>query len=116
MRTRVFAVALLACSVAWAADVTARAPVEEVRKTTASQTTISGRAIRYEATAGTLTVRSDDGKPRASMFYVAYVVPTAKGAAPRPLTFFFNGGPGSASLWLNIGGFGPVHTVTASPK
>src|SRR5262245_23063445 len=100
MRTRFFAAtaaaALLACGVAWAADAakpddTARAPVEEVRKTTSFQTTISGRAIRYEATAGTLTVRSDDGKPRASMFYVAYVVPTAKGAAPRPLTFFFNG-------------------------
>lgn len=125
MRTQVFAVALLACRVALAADPaplstqpddTARAPVAEVRKTTSFQTTIAGRSIRYEATAGTLTVRSDDGKPRASMFYVAYVVPTAKGGAPRPLTFFFNGGPGSASLWLNIGGFGPVHTVTASPR
>jgi carboxypeptidase C (cathepsin A) len=97
-------------------DAVARAPVNEVAKTTAFQTTVAGKAYRYEATAGTLTIRSDDGKARASMFYVAYVVPTEKSAAQRPLTFFFNGGPGSASLWLNVGGFGPRHTFTASPK
>lgn len=115
-------VSLLISSVALGADAppaddgTARAPVTEVARTTPSQTIIAGRVYRYEATAGTLTIRSDDGKPRASMFYVAYVVPVAKGAPQRPVTFFFNGGPGSASLWLNIGGFGPVHTFTASPK
>jgi len=98
-------------------DPVALAPVAEIQKTTSHQTTISGRVIRYQATAGTLTIRSDDGKPAASMFYVAYVATRAdKAAPPRPLTFFFNGGPGSASLWLNVGGFGPLHAPTASPK
>jgi carboxypeptidase C (cathepsin A) len=97
-------------------DGTVRAPVAEQRKTTPFQITLGGKPIRYEATAGTLTIRGDDGKPRASMFYVAYVVPGDKRSPQRPLTFFFNGGPGSASLWLNVGGFGPMHTTTASPK
>jgi carboxypeptidase C (cathepsin A) len=108
---------LLICQAARADDDTARAPVNEVRKTTPFQITIGGKVLRYEATAGTLTIRSDDGKPRASMFYVAYVVPrTDKKAPQRPVTFFFNGGPGSASLWLNIGGFGPMHAPAASPE
>jgi carboxypeptidase C (cathepsin A) len=97
-------------------DGVARAPVAEQRKTTPFQITLGGKSIRYEATAGTLTIRGDDGAPRASMFYVAYVVPGDKRSPQRPLTFFFNGGPGSASLWLNVGGFGPMHAHAASPK
>ena len=76
----------------------------------------AGQPIRYRASAGTLTLHSDDGDPIASMFYVAYTVPAPRGGAGRPVTFFFNGGPGSASLWLNIGGFGPLRAVTATPR
>ncbi len=50
------------------------------------------------------------------MFYVAYVVKQEKGAAKRPVTFLFNGGPGSASLWLNVGGLGPMYAVTDAPR
>src|SRR5262249_48635531 len=81
-------VAAAADAPAPADDGAARAPVNEVAKTTPFTTTIAGKAYRYEATAGTLTIRSDDGKPRASMFYVAYVVPTDKDAPQRPVTFF----------------------------
>ncbi|HVW69330.1 MAG TPA: hypothetical protein VHB68_10170 [Steroidobacteraceae bacterium] len=96
-------------------DGTARAPVEEVAKTSDHVLKLSGKSIAYKATAGTLTLRNDDGEPAASMFYVAYTVEQPKGAAQRPVTFFFNGGPGSASLWLNIGGFGPLRAPTATP-
>ncbi|WP_044561754.1 S10 family peptidase [Azospirillum sp. B4] len=93
---------------------TARAPVTETAKTTSHTVTIKGKSIRYQATAGTLTIRDNDGKPTASVFYVAY---TAEGApaAKRPVTFLYNGGPGSASLWLHMGSFGPIRVRTASP-
>ena len=50
---------------------------------------------------------SETGEVEANMFYVAYTVDQPKGAAPRPLTFSFNGGPGSASVWLHMGAIGP---------
>lgn len=69
----------------------------------------------YAATAGTLVVREvADGAPIASMFYTAYE--RLPRDASRPVTFFFNGGPGSASLWLNIGGFGPRRAPTLTPR
>jgi carboxypeptidase C (cathepsin A) len=96
------------------ADV-ASAPVHERRSTTHHSVSINGRVIGYEATAGTLTLRDEAGKPIASMFYVAYVADHAKGEK-RPVTFFYNGGPGSASLWLHLGSFGPVRIRTDSPN
>ncbi|MFD5213936.1 S10 family peptidase [Microbacterium sp. NPDC058345] len=72
-------------------------------------------ALEYEAGAGTVIVRDDDHRPLASVFYTSYVAPRDEQASPRPVTFLFNGGPGSASLWLNIGGFGPKRTPTNTP-
>lgn len=69
--------------------------------------------FEYEATAGTLVVRDNDGSPIASMFYTSYE--TLPRDPSRPITFLFNGGPGSASLWLNIGGFGPKRAPTRTP-
>lgn len=93
----------------------ATAPVNEVAKTSRHSIAVGGRAIPYTATAGTLTIRDDDGKPIASMFYVAYVADRAKGAAERPVTFLYNGGPGSASLFVHMGMFGPMRVQTDSP-
>ena len=76
---------------------------------------IDGKPIAYQATAGTLVITDDAGVPRGSIFYVAYTA-TGNGTKPRPLTFFNNGGPGSASLWLNVGGFGPKRPPTLTPK
>ena len=90
----------------------AQAPVREIAKSTRHVATIGGRSIAYTATAGTLTLRDDDGKPVASMFYAAYTVPGPN----RPVTFIYNGGPGSASLWLHMGSIGPVRMATESPK
>jgi carboxypeptidase C (cathepsin A) len=93
----------------------ARAPTAEVAHTTDHVLVLRGKSIHYEATAGTLTLRDHLGEPIASMFYIAYTVHPAKGNPGRPVTFLFNGGPGSASLWLNIGGFGPMRAVTEKP-
>lgn len=74
--------------------------------------TINGRNIPYAVTPGTLTIRNDEGEPIGSMFYTAYVADRAKGAAPRAITFMFNGGPGSSTMWLHMGSFGPVRVDT----
>jgi carboxypeptidase C (cathepsin A) len=91
------------------------APVHERHVTSRHTVTINGKVIGYEATAGTLTLRDDSGKPVASMFYTAYVADHGKGDPHRPITFLYNGGPGSASLWLHMGSFGPVRIRTDSP-
>ncbi len=77
--------------------------------------TLDGKVLHYTATAGTLLIKDEDDKPYGSIFYVAY---TLDGAAPgkRPVTFLYNGGPGSATLWLHMGSVGPVRVLTASPK
>ncbi|HEV8022482.1 MAG TPA: hypothetical protein VGP41_14500, partial [Candidatus Lustribacter sp.] len=68
-----------------------------------------GVALAYTATAGTLTLRNDRNEPAANVFYVAYTT----GDPKRPVTFLYNGGPGSASLWLHLGAFGPRRIVTS---
>jgi carboxypeptidase C (cathepsin A) len=93
--------------------------------------TVEGRKIAYDAVAGTIIVHPkgwDDaarsrgpkdaigsaaGPPIASMFYVAYF---KQGADPhtRPVTFLYNGGPGSSTIWLHMGAFGPVRVVTSN--
>jgi carboxypeptidase C (cathepsin A) len=74
--------------------------------TTTDQTVeLPGHAIHFRATAGSIPLNNaDDGKLLAEVAYVAYVVP---GDAPRPVTFVFNGGPGAASAYLNLGAMGP---------
>jgi carboxypeptidase C (cathepsin A) len=88
------------------------APIAEQRQATRHQATIGGKPLAYTATAGTLTLRDDEGKPTASMFYVAYTT----GDARRPVTFLYNGGPGSSTVWLHMGSLGPVRVLTDSPS
>jgi carboxypeptidase C (cathepsin A) len=119
-----------------AADRSARAFFHpgEVRST--GTVNVGGEPIAYDAIAGTLVVHAKDWedtdaldadaaskdekeknqpKPEASMFYTAYFrqgVP----AATRPITFLFNGGPGSSTVWLRMGAFGPVRVQTADVR
>ena len=99
--------------------------------TSTGSVTVEGRKIAYDAVAGTLIVHPkgwDDaakptspkdalgtagGPPVASMFYVAYF---KHGGDPRtrPVTFLYNGGPGSSTIWLHMGAFGPVRIVTSN--
>ncbi|HET7216073.1 MAG TPA: peptidase S10 [Terriglobia bacterium] len=104
-------------------------PFKPEQVETHGSVTVSGQAIDYDAYAGTLVVHpkkpdddpeepepSDDPKaaqpPEASMFYVAYFK-TGEKAEDRPITFFYNGGPGSSSVWLHMGAFGPRRVDTA---
>ena len=89
----------------------ATAPIVEVRKVPRHTGVIGGRPIAYTATAGTLTIRDEEGKPTASMFYVAYTT----GDPHRPVTFLYNGGPGSSTMWLHMGSVAPVRVATDSP-
>lgn len=75
---------------------------------------VGGHAIRYTATAGNVLIRDDEGKPNASVFYVAYTADGGRDAAQRPVTFFYNGGPGSPTIWLHMGSFAPMRVETAS--
>lgn len=76
---------------------------------------LRGKALRYTARAGTITIRNDAEHPQATMFYTAYTLDGAS-SRTRPVTFFYNGGPGSATIWLRMGSFGPVRVVTANGK
>ena len=76
--------------------------------------TLGGADIAYTARAGHLIARSPEGAALASMFHVSYTADGAA-AATRPVTFFFNGGPGSASVWLHLGSFGPRRLATGVP-
>ncbi len=111
-------------------------PFKAEAVTSSGSITIGGRAIGYQAIAGTLIVHpkgwddvphdpaekpapggaegGDSANPtaEASMFYVAYF--KNGGGGSRPLTFFYNGGPGSSTMWLHMGAFGPRRIVTAS--
>jgi carboxypeptidase C (cathepsin A) len=82
-------------------------PPEEKVTQTRHALTLDGRRIDYTATAGTLLLRDDAGTPRASCFFVAYVKDGVRDPRERPVTFAFNGGPGSAALWVHLGAFGP---------
>jgi carboxypeptidase C (cathepsin A) len=89
-------------------------PVAEQTRSTEHSVAVGSRVLRYRATAGTLTIRDAQGKPTASVFYVAYTSPPS--GRRKPVTFFYNGGPGSASLWLHMGSFGPMRVQTANPE
>jgi len=74
---------------------------------------VGGRSVHYTATAGNVLIRDDEKRePNASVFYVAYTAEGGKG--DRPVTFFYNGGPGSSSIWLHMGSLAPVRVESAS--
>ncbi len=86
--------------------------LQETKVETRHSVTINGETIHYTATTGTLVLRdfsTSEAQSKASIFYVAYIKDRAKDddASTRPITFSFNGGPGSSSVWLHMGVLGP---------
>ncbi len=73
-----------------------------------------GTTVNYTTTTGHLTASDPSGNAEATMSYVAYTAPSADGS-PRPVTFFYNGGPGSSSVWLRLGSFAPTRVATPDP-
>lgn len=75
---------------------------------TEHETTIKGQKVPYKATTGTMPVWDDDGKAIAGLFYTFYERTDVKDRSTRPLVISFNGGPGSASVWMHIAYTGPT--------
>ncbi|TKK67728.1 peptidase S10 [Ilyomonas limi] len=76
------------------------------RSITHGTVTVEGNKMNYEAIAGTLILKNNLDTPTLSMSYVAYFKESAD-ANQRPLTFIYNGGPGSSTIWLHMGAWGP---------
>jgi|SRR5215217_929913 len=95
-----FAIVLLTVLSSWGINYTSNAPAVSHH-----QITVNNKPYNYTATAGHLPVKNNYNKYLANIFYTAY---TVNSNADRPLTFVFNGGPGSASIWLHMGSLAPV--------
>jgi carboxypeptidase C (cathepsin A) len=80
---------------------------------TSGSVSVGGQKISYKANTGTLILKDDKDEPAVSMFYVYYAKDGAS-SADRPVTFFFNGGPGSATIWLHMGAYGPQRVRTSN--
>jgi carboxypeptidase C (cathepsin A) len=76
--------------------------------------TFGGQKISYTATTGETYLKDKEGKPAAAIFATAYVKDGLSDPRGRPITFIYNGGPGSGSLWLHMGAFGPKRVVIPS--
>lgn len=87
----------------------------ETKVETKHEWTAGSRPVHYTATVGTLQIKDDDEKVIGTMSYVGYTEDGAP-AGSRPVTFLYNGGPGSATIWLHMGSVGPVRVVTESSK
>ncbi len=79
---------------------------------TTGHVSVNNKTINYEATTGFLPLKDKSGKAIANMFYVAYIKNDVSDVRTRPITFVFNGGPGSSSAWLHMGAIGPMKVST----
>jgi carboxypeptidase C (cathepsin A) len=114
-------------------DAKSAAPVVPKDSTTQGSVSVAGHTINYQAVAGTIVVaatndadaalgitappvkETPDAPPTARMFYVAYFKKDVP-AESRPVTFIYNGGPGSSTIWLHMGAFGPKRVITADDQ
>jgi carboxypeptidase C (cathepsin A) len=91
-------------------DVVIEPPVDKIVSTKHS-IEIKGKKLNYTVTTGTIVLKDEDEKvgekPKASIFFIAYTKNGVRNPAKRPLTFSFNGGPGSSSVWMHLGVLGP---------
>lgn len=85
-------------------------PPEERSSVTKGSVRIGGQQINYTATAATYVIKADDGTPKATFFFVGYTKDDVADKAKRPLSFVYNGGPGSASSYTHMG-LGPKRIV-----
>lgn len=85
-------------------------PAKEEPAPVKTQHTLSlgrGKKLNYTATAGRMPMKNAQGEVEAHIYFTAYTLDGVSDVAKRPLTFVFNGGPGSASVWLHLGALGP---------
>lgn len=109
-----FAVSVLAAPALTAQELQAGDPTSEPETppvVTQHQIRVGGTALRYAATAGYMPLRTEDGELKANVFFIAYTRTDVEDGSNRPLTFSFNGGPGSSSVWLHLGAIGPKRVL-----
>lgn len=107
LKLTVVAVLFLATSIDVLAQPNTRNLPLDQTSVTESTVTVKGQRIPYSATTGTIPVYNSDNQPVASLFFVYYQRTDVRDKATRPIVFSFNGGPGSASVWMHIGYTGP---------
>lgn len=86
---------------------TTAAGKEESPVVTTHEIQIGDKTLRYNVTTGMMPILSETGEKEADVFFMAYTKEDAGEVSRRPLMFSFNGGPGSASVWLHLGALGP---------
>ena len=91
---------------------TEEASTKEESSVTDHTITIGGKVIPYKATASTILLKNDAGEPIGLMYSVAYTRSDVKDMSTRPISFYYNGGPGSSTMWLHMGAFGPRRVAT----
>ena len=123
LRSALLAVFLLIASPAFAQDADKSAAKSEkpddaipapIRSVTRHKGSFGGSAIAYTAITGETYLKDKDGKPSAAIFSTSYIKDA--GEPGRPVFFIFNGGPGSGSLWLHMGAFGPMRVNIPDAK
>src|SRR5271163_387999 len=93
----------------------AAAPKEE-SSVTDHTIRIGGQTIPYKATAATILLKNEKDEPTALIYFTAYTRSDVKDLSQRPVAFLYNGGPGSSSLWVHMGSFGPRRAVVADAE
>src|ERR1700730_16112058 len=91
-------------------------PPKEESSVTEHSIKIGGQTIPYKAIAGTILLKNKKGEPQALIYSTSYIRTDTKDSSQRPISFIYNGGPGSAAVWLHMGGFGPRRVVTANAE
>jgi carboxypeptidase C (cathepsin A) len=107
MKKYLLTLCFLAISVVWVDAQENREIKVESSSVTTGEANIKGKRVPYKATAGTMPVWNEDGKPIATLFYTYYERTDISDKSTRPLVFSFNGGPGSGSLWMHLAYTGP---------
>lgn len=82
-------------------------PQDSMVVVTTGSVTVNGKVLNYKTKAGYMLMKEEYGKPKAKVFYIAYTLDGLTDPSKRPITYCFNGGPGSSSVWLHMGALGP---------
>ena len=96
------------------AEAAATPPPKEESSVTDHSIKIGGQTIVYKATAATILLKNEKDEPTALLYSTAYTRSDVKDVSQRPIAFVYNGGPGSASVWLHMGSFSPKRVVTVN--
>jgi carboxypeptidase C (cathepsin A) len=91
-------------------------PPKEESSVTEHSIKIGGQTIPYKAIAGTILLKNEKDEPQALIYSTSYIRTDTKDSSQRPISFIYNGGPGSASVWLHMGAFGPRRVITANAE